>query len=93
MKELRMEEILRSIAGGAGAQEMVDKVLGLAAGEQEKLIQALGAMKKENAASLLSLLYPSLADKKLRKLVKKELFLLKTQGIRSEEPRMPGNPP
>jgi len=90
MKQLHVEEILKSIAEGAGAQEMVDKALGLPGEEQEKLIQALGAMKSEKAALFLSLLYPSLADKKLQKLIKKELFRLKTQGIRVEEPRMPG---
>ena len=54
------------------------------------LIHAIGALKSESAGGFLSLLYPSLADKALQKLVKKALFGPKTQGIPVEEPRIPG---
>lgn len=53
-------------------------------------MQALGATKSENAARFLSLLYPSMSDKKLQKLIKKSLFHLKTQGVRVDEPIIPG---
>ena len=85
-----MEEILNAIAGGTGMGDTARKVLGLPRELQEKLIQVLGNLKSEHAARFLSLLYPSLADRKLQKLVKKELFRLKTAGIPVEEPRAPG---
>jgi hypothetical protein len=85
-----MDDILKSIADGAAAGETVDQVLGLPGEEQELLIHAIGSLKSEGAARFLSLLYPSLVDKTLQKLVKKALFRLKTQGIPVEEPRMPG---
>jgi hypothetical protein len=85
-----MDEILNSIADGAGTGETVDQVLKLPREELDLLLQALGRLKSEHAARFLSLLYPSLADKKLQKLLKRALFRLKTQGIRVEEPRMAG---
>ncbi len=85
-----MDEIIRSIAGGAGTEETVEKVLGLPGELQERLIYTLGSLKSEHAARFLGLLYPSLGEKKLQKLVKKALFRLKTAGIPVEEPRMPG---
>ena len=85
-----MDDILNSIADGAGTAETVEQVLRLPGEQQESLIHAVGALKSERAGRFLSLLYPSLADKALQKLVKKALFRLKTQGIPVEEPRMPG---
>jgi hypothetical protein len=85
-----MEEILNAIAGGAGTGETVEKVLGLPGEELELLIHALGSLKSEHSARFLSLLYSSLADRKLQKLIKKELFRLKTAGIPVVEPRIPG---
>ena len=85
-----MDHLLSSIADGSGTAETVDQVLALPAEQLELLIHAIGGLKKESAARFLSLLYPSLADKTLRKLVKKKLFRLKTQGIPVEEPRIPG---
>ena len=58
--------------------------------EQEKLLQRLGGLASERAGRFLALLYPALADKKLRKLVKKDLFRLKTLGISVEEPKESG---
>ncbi len=87
-----MDEILKSVAEGAGTEQTVAEVLALPAAELESLIHAVGGLKDEHAARFLSLLYPSLPDKMLRKLVKKELFRLKTQGVPVEEPRMPGEP-
>jgi hypothetical protein len=87
-----MDDILRSIADGVGTGETVEKVLGLPGEELESLIHAIGSLRNEGAARFLSLLYPSLADKTLQKVVKKELFRLKTQGIPVEEPRIPGEP-
>ena len=85
-----MDDILKSIADGIATGETAELVLRLPGEELALLIHAIGSLKKESAGRFLSLLYPSLADKTLQKLVKKELFLLKTQGIPVEEPRIPG---
>ncbi len=85
-----MDGILTSISDGTWTGETVDRVLRLPREELESLIQAVGSLKSESAGRFLSLLYPSLADKALEKLVKKALFRLKTQGIPVEEPRIPG---
>ena len=89
-----MKEIIRSVADnegtGADSGETVRKALALPVGEQEALFEALGALKSENAGRFLNLLYPSLSDKRLQKLVKRAIFRLKTQGIRVEEPRIAG---
>ena len=89
---MKAEEAVKSIAEGARAKEIVEKVLALTRDEQEELVQVLGGMKSDNAALFLSGIYPSVSDKKLQKLIKRALFRLKTQGIRVEEPRMPGEP-
>ena len=85
-----MDDIFKSVADGAGTGETAELVLGLPGEEQETLIQAIGSLKSEHAARFLSLLYPSLADKRLQKPVKRALFRLKTQGIPVEEPKIPG---
>jgi hypothetical protein len=85
-----MDDILTSIADGAATGETAELVLRLPGEELELLIHAIGSLKSEHAGRFLSLLYPSLADKTLQKLVKKELFRLKTQGIPVEDPRTPG---
>jgi hypothetical protein len=87
-----MEEVLiRSIAeGGEPTEEIVGRALGLPEKELEDLLDAAGKLKSANAARFLALIYPSLSDKRLQKLVKKALFLLKTQGIHVEEPRPTG---
>jgi hypothetical protein len=85
-----MEEIITSIARGTQLEEAVVRTMGLPKGQQEALVEAIGGIKSENAARFLSLLYPRLSDKSLQKLVKRALFRLKTQGIRVEEPRAPG---
>ncbi len=87
-----MDEILRTIADGAGTGETVETVLRLPGEELGSLIDAIGRLGSKHAARFLSLLYPSLSDKKLQKLVKRALFRLRTEGIRVEEPGMPGEP-
>jgi hypothetical protein len=85
-----MEEIIKAVQDGNDLETAVERFLTLPAGQQEGLLSRLGASKSANAARFLTLLYPSITDKKLQKLLKKGLFRLKTQGIHVEEPREAG---
>ncbi len=85
-----MEEIIKAVQDGRAFETAVERFLTLPVSQQEQLLSQLGASKSENAAQFLTLLYPSIADKKLQKLLKKSLFRLKTQGIHVEEPREAG---
>lgn len=82
-----MEEILENIEKGAQLQENIEPVLSLLPNQQEQFLEQLSRLKSENAATFLTLLYERVTDKKLRKLIKKAMFRLKTQGIHVEEPR------
>lgn len=85
-----MEEIIKAVLGGTPFEAAAERFLTLPADRQDELLNRLGASKSDNAAQFLTFLYPSITDKKLQKLLKKNLFLLKTQGIHVEEPREAG---
>ena len=63
---------------------------GPAPGAAGEVVAAHGRARSERAGRFLSLLYPALADKRLQKLAKKDLFRLKTLGISVEEPKASG---
>jgi hypothetical protein len=85
-----MDEIIKALADGGDPAELADRTLALPGAGQEALIEAAGRLKSEAAARFLGLIYPSLTEKRLQKLVKKALFLLRTQGVRTDEPRPAG---
>ncbi len=85
-----MEEIIKAVQDGTAFEAAAERFLTLPADRQEQLLSRLGASKSDNAAQFLTFLYPSITDKKLQKLLKKNLFRLKTQGIHVEEPREAG---
>lgn len=85
-----MEEIIRRIVEGVDLQKASEDALALSGADREELLVRIGTLKDENAGKFLTLLYPRLIDKKLRKLVKKDLFRLKTLGIPVEEPKAAG---
>ena len=85
-----MDEIIRAILAEEEPHKALDDALALPLTQQEELVQRLGRLKSEASGRFLSLLYERLSNKGLRKLVKRELFHLKTLGISVEEPRMPG---
>lgn len=85
-----MDDIIRAIDEGVDPQGAVEDVLALSPAELEDLLARVGRTRSENAGRFLALLYPRLSDKKLRKLVKKDLFRLKTLGIHVEEPKATG---
>jgi len=90
MEKLTMDEIITAIVEGGDIEKAAEEVLALPPLQQEEILQRLGGIKKESAGRFLSLLYPRLSDKGLRKLVKKSLFHLKTLGITVEEPKAAG---
>ena len=85
-----MDEIIKALAEGGDPEALAARALALPGAEQEALIEAAGRLKSEAAARFLALIYPSLTEKRLQKLVKKALFLLRTQGVRIDEPRPAG---
>jgi hypothetical protein len=85
-----MDQIIRAIEEGTDLQKTVEEALALPPAEQEDLLRRIAAIRNENAGRFLVLLYPRLTDKRLLKLVKKDLFRLKTQGIHVEEPKEAG---
>ncbi len=87
---MTMDELISAIVGGEDPQKAVEEALALSPAQQEGLIGRLGGLRSESAARFLALLYPRLSDKKLQKLVKKDLFRLKTLGISVEEPKESG---
>jgi len=89
VKEWAMEELIKDIESGE-AEKAVEKALDLSGPEQEGLIDRAGRLGSPNGGTFLTLLYPKIDDKGLRKLIKKAIFHLKTLGIPVEEPRSPG---
>jgi hypothetical protein len=87
-----MENILQAIKDGIQPEEAANAFLALQAGEQESLVEQLGQLRSENSAKFLNLLLDKITDKKLQKLIKKNIFRLKTQGIKVEEPKIAGEP-
>ena len=85
-----MDEIIRAIVGGSDPQDAVEDALALSGEQQEELLGRLGRLKSESAGRFVALLYARLTDKRLRKLVKKDLFRLKTLGIAVEDVKAPG---
>lgn len=85
-----MDEIIRAIVEGSDPQDAVEDALALSREQQEELLERLGRLKSESAGRFLALLYARLTDKRLQKLVKKDLFRLKTLGIAVEDVLAPG---
>ncbi len=88
--QFRMEELIKAVLDGKAFETAAQRFLTLPTNEQEQVVAQLGTSKSDNAARFLTLLYPSVTDKKLQKLLKRSLFRLKTQGIHVEEPREAG---
>jgi len=89
VKEWAMEELIKDIESGE-VEKAVEKAVHLSGQEQERLIDRAGRLGSPNGGMFLTLLYPNIDDKGLRKIIKKAIFHLKTLGIPVEEPRSPG---
>jgi len=81
-----VEDISRQIREGAEPAKVVEQLELLEPVQVATALDDIAAMKSEEAAKVLTLFSEKVQDKRLRKLVKRALFHLKTQGIRIEEP-------
>ena len=84
-----MEELTKDIESGE-VEKAVERAVLLSPPELEGLIDRAGRLGTANGGTFLTLLYPRIEDKGLRKLIKKAIFHLKTLGIPVEEPRSLG---
>ncbi len=84
-----MEDLIKDIESGE-IEKALERALVLPPPELERLIDRAGRLGAANGGTFLTLLYPKIDDKGLRKLIKKAIFHLKTLGITVEEPRALG---
>lgn len=80
-----------SIIKSGDIQAGLDHFASLPAEQRRGFLEQVGSVKDNNAARLLSALFPTLDQKDLKKLVKKLLFHLKTQGVQVDEPVVSGD--
>jgi hypothetical protein len=86
MEKCAVDDIIEQVSEGIQPREQVEKILALPPDRQEALISQIAHLRSENASRFLALLAEDTPDKKLRKLIKKAIFLLRTQGITVDEP-------
>jgi hypothetical protein len=58
--------------------------------KRKELVLALKDLKDERAGKFLTTVLPGETEKEIQKLIRKQLFVLKTMGIKVEEPRASG---
>jgi hypothetical protein len=92
MEEWAMDDLIEQVREGSPPQEIIERILVLDGHGQEALLAGITKLKSEKAAHFLALLLEKAPDKRLQKLVKKAIFLLRTQGVTIEEPRAGGEP-
>ena len=90
MKECGMKEILRILESGGDLEIAVEAYVILAPEEKSELLEELRGTKTEPVALFLSKALERTPERNVQKSIKKLLFILKTQGIRVEEPRIAG---
>jgi hypothetical protein len=90
MKECGMEEILRNLESGGDLEVAVEAYVGLTSQEKGDLLEKMRGIKTERVALFLSKAFDRTAEREIQKSIKKLLFMLKTQGIHVEEPKISG---
>jgi len=85
-----MEEILQYLRSGGDVGAAVDTYISLTPQEKTTLLEKIGVTRSERVALFLSKILDVTPERDLQKSIKKLLFLLKTQGIRVEEPKISG---
>jgi hypothetical protein len=89
-ENLAVDDILSAIQSG-DTQAVVEYFTALSLDKHRQFVEQVGSLKSETAAYVLTALYPIVEQKDLKKLVKKLLFHLKTQGIQVDEPVVAGD--
>lgn len=84
-----MDDTIRAIESG-DIEGGVEYFGTLSGPDRKGFIERVGSLKSDAAARFLTALYPEIEQKDLKKLVKKTLFLFKTQGISVGEPAAAG---
>ncbi len=91
MEECGMEELLKGIQSG-DREAAVSSFLAMSREQQIDLLDKLRAVRSEAVGAFLGALLPRVDEKPVQKTIKKLLFLLKTQGISVEAPKIVGEP-
>lgn len=90
MEECGMEEILRNVQNGGDLQFAVEAYVSLTSQEKGDLLEKMRGIKTERVALFLSKALDRTAEREIQKSIKRLLFMLKTRGIRVEEPKTSG---
>jgi hypothetical protein len=90
MEECDMEEILRNLETGGNLESAVEAFAGLALHEKIDLLGKLRGTKTDLIALFLNKILDRAAEREVQKSIKRLLFILKTQGISVEEPKITG---
>ena len=85
-----MEEILRNLQSGGDLDAAVEVYVSLTSQEKGDLLEKIRGIKTERAALFLAKALDRPVEREIQKSIKKLLFMLKTQGIRVEEPKISG---
>jgi hypothetical protein len=86
-----MEELLETLQSG-DREAALSSFLALSREQQIDLLDKLRATRSEAVGAFLTALLPRIDEKPVQKAIKKLLFLLKTQGISVEAPKISGEP-
>ena len=84
--------MIKAVREGLNLEARAGEFFGLERHEKERLLEAIREVRSESAGIFLNLLLAGEEDKQLRKAIKRDLFLLKTSGIRVEERTPEGEP-
>lgn len=87
-----MEEILEAISNAIDVENKVEAFLVLSDDEKNALLEKLKGIKTETAGIFFNAIYTEEKNKKIRKLIRKLLFNLKSSGVKVEEPKIIGEP-
>ena len=90
MEECGVEEILKNLQSDGDLEAAVEAYVSLTSQEKGDLLEKMRGIKTEQAALFLSQALDRTAERDIQKSIKRLLFMLKTQGIRVEEPKISG---
>ena len=85
-----MEEILRNLQGGGDLEAAVEAYVSLTSQEKSDLLEKIRGIKTEQTALFLGKALERTTERDIQKSIKRLLFIMKTQGIHVEEPRISG---
>ncbi len=85
-----MDQILSTLTEGGDIGDAVTAYSTLTFAEKRELLDRIRSIRNERTALFLTRILEVTAERDLQKSVKKLLFVLKTQGIRVEEPKVSG---